>query len=36
VFDPAHAFPFLSNLSTSLAFLLRDEPRETDVRAGSG
>lgn len=25
VFDPAHAFPFLSNLSTSLAFLLYDE-----------
>jgi polyphosphate kinase len=25
VFDPAHAFPFLSNLSTSLAFVLYDE-----------
>jgi len=25
VFDPAHAFPFLSNLSTSLAFILYDE-----------
>jgi polyphosphate kinase len=25
VFDPAHAFPFLSNLSTSLAFMLYDE-----------
>jgi polyphosphate kinase len=28
VFGPTHAFPFLSNLSTSLAFLLRDEENE--------
>src|SRR5271165_1819921 len=30
VFDPVHAFPFLSNLSTSLAFVLHD-PREGDT-----
>jgi len=29
VFDPTHAFPFLSNLSTSLAFVLYDQERET-------
>jgi polyphosphate kinase len=28
VFDPAYAFPFLSNLSTSLAFLLHDPHKE--------
>jgi len=32
VFDPAHAFPFLSNLSTSLAFILHDEEESMFAR----
>ena len=32
VFDSAHAFPFLSNLSTSLAFMLHDEEESMFAR----
>jgi polyphosphate kinase len=33
VFDPAHPFPFLSNQSTSLAFLLHDQNKEAPTYA---
>lgn len=33
VFDPTHAFPFLSNLSTSLAYILHDPSRDTTAYA---
>ena len=33
VFDPSHAFPFLSHLSTSLAFFLQDPRKEAETYA---